>query len=543
MERSRQWRWCVRDQKVGATTTQNDVKNDNDDNGRTKSNNNWGDWIATLASDKWQLLIWARRAVLHGALVVCVINALVMGIVTSIYAQGSDIYGSGIRIHINEDKTRYIRFITWHQVWFRYLQNNPNSYTHETPTPTTTDIGIRRSRFLTYSQIDNNFLVLMHLGINNQTETTGGVGAPGTPVDPNASAKKPQVFMHDIYGELRLAGGIKPTDDGLFWGFGLHYWVGLSRMSMSSTLNYMGNDSPILCWPTIEAADQFVRMLGTYIKGKAAGFDYTFAFDMPFRFGAGNPFTNLPPDTTRTVSNYAANVTTGMLKGYVAYELWEKENRTLPFTVGSYVGTKKVFNIGAGFQWQQRGMWSRTYNPSSRRYDSTNVDYLVLSADVFLDTPLRDGKDPDALTFYAVYYNYNMGRNYIRNIGIMNPVTSTRPTAESPNAFNGAGNAYPLVGTGHGAYMELGYALPGRLQLLPDGALSHIRVQPYVAATLGAFEALNQPYVLPEAGMNLYLEGHHARLNFHYRGRPVYNAARNYQDMRTELVMQAQVYL
>lgn len=91
--------------------------------------------------------------------------------------------------------------------------------------------------------------------------------------------------------------------------------------------------------------------------------------------------------------------------------------------------------------------------------------------------------------------------------------------------------------------MELGYALPGRLQLLPDGALSHIRVQPYVAATLGAFEALNQPYVLPEAGMNLYLEGHHARLNFHYRGRPVYNAARNYQDMRTELVMQAQVYL
>ncbi len=474
--------------------------------------------------------------------VVLIVSALAW-LPLSASAQGSDIYGTGIRIKLNDDGSRYIRFLTWHQIWFRYLQNNPNSYIQEAATPTSFDIGIRRSRFLLHTQIDKDFLVLMHLGINNQTESTGGVGAPGTTVDPNASAKKPQIFFHDIYGELRVAGGNTPTDDGLFWGFGMHYWTGLSRMSMSSTINYMANDSPILGWPTIDATDQFIRMIGTYVKGKALGFDYTFAFDMPFRIGINNAFTNLTRDTTRAASNYSPNQVTGELKGYVAYEFWDKENRTLPFMIGTYVGTKKVLNLGVGFQFQPNGMWTNKYNTSTRRYDTTNTDYRVLAADFFMDLPLQPGKDPDALTVYAAYYNYSMGPNYIRNIGIMNPVTSVRAVAGSPNSFNGGGNAYPLIGTGHGAYTEIGYVFPGRVKLLNDGIFSNTRIQPYVAATYGSFEALNQPYILPEAGFNWFLEGHNARLNFHYRGRPVYDASRNFQETRTEFIMQAQVAL
>jgi hypothetical protein len=479
------------------------------------------------------------QSILAAALLVIVLTWLP----TIAKAQGSDIYGTGIRIKLNDDGSRYIRFLTWHQIWFRYLQTNPNSYIQEAAAPTSFDIGIRRSRFLLHTQIDKDFLVVMHMGINNQTESTGGVGAPGTTVDPTASAKKPQIFFHDIYGELRVTGGNTPTDDGLFWGFGMHYWNGLSRMTMSSTINYMANDSPILCWPTIDATDQFVRMIGTYVKGKALGFDYTFAFDMPFRFGINNVFTNLTRDTTRAASNFSPNQLTGELKGYVAYEFWDKENRTLPFTVGTYVGTKKVLNVGVGFQLQPNGMWTNKYNTQTRRYDTTNTDYRVLSADFFMDLPLQAGKDPDALTVYAAYYNYAMGPNYIRNIGIMNPVTSVRPTAGSPNSFNGGGNAYPLVGTGHGGYAEVGYVFPGRVKLLPDGIFSNTRIQPYLAATYGNFEALNQPYILPEAGFNWFLEGHNARLNFHYRGRPVYDALRNFQETRTEFVMQAQVYL
>ncbi len=484
-----------------------------------------------------------RASQLLRFLTVAALIAYVLSSSLPVLAQGSDLYGTGIRINLNDDKTRYIRFLTWHQIWFRYLQTNPNSYIQEAAVPTSFDIGIRRSRFLLHTQIDKDFLVLMHLGINNQTESTGGVGAPGTTVDPNASAKKPQIFFHDIYGELRVAGGNTPTDDGLFWGFGMHYWNGLSRMSMSSTINYMANDSPVLGWPTIDATDQFIRMIGTYIKGKALGFDYTFAFDMPFRIGVNNTFTNLTRDTTRSASNFSPNQVTGELKGYIAYEFWDKENRTLPFMVGTYVGTKKVLNLGVGFQFQPNGMWTNKYNTSTRRYDTTNTDYRVLAADFFMDLPLQAGKDPDALTVYAAYYNYAMGPNYIRNIGIMNPVTSVRPTATSPNSFNGGGNAYPLVGTGHGGYAEVGYVFPGRVKLLPDGIFSNTRVQPYLAATYGNFEALNQPYILPEAGFNWFLEGHNARLNFHYRGRPVYDALRNFQETRTEFIMQAQVSL
>jgi len=461
-------------------------------------------------------------------------------------AQGSDTYGSGLRINLSEDKTKYIRFITWHQVWFRYMENNPNTFINEASAPTSFDVGLRRSRVLILSQINKDFLVLTHFGINNQTQSTGGLGAPGAPVDPAVGGRKPQVFIHDAWGELRVTGGEKPTDDGLFWGFGLHYWNGLSRMSMSSTLNYMANDAPILNWAEIEAGDQFARMLGTYIKGKVAGFDYTFAVDMPFRVAQGTAFSNLtdlPNEPTRTSSNYAPNQLTAILKGYVAYEFWEKENRALPFTVGSYVGTKRVLNVGAGFQFQPNGMRTRSFNTTTQRYDTSNANLLHLSADVFMDVPLRDGKDPDAITLYGAYYNYNFGKNYLRHVGIMNPATSARATSESPNALSGAGNNHPLIGTGTGGYVEVGYVFPGRAKLLPDGAFSNMRVQPYVAATYCDWEALKTPFVLPEAGVNFYLDGHHCRLNLHYRGRPVYDLNRNYKDMRTELIMQMQAYL
>ncbi|MFN3876037.1 MAG: porin, partial [Flavobacteriales bacterium] len=35
--------------------------------------------------------------------------------------------------------------------------------------------------------------------------------------------------------------------------------------------------------------------------------------------------------------------------GYLMWQFLEQESNVLPFTVGTYVGTKKVFNIGAGF--------------------------------------------------------------------------------------------------------------------------------------------------------------------------------------------------
>lgn len=473
----------------------------------------------------------------------------IVAVPTLLQAQGSDHYGSGVVVKLNDNGSKFLRLITWHQVWTRYMEHNPGSFINLAPTASSWDIGLRRSRFLILGKLSEDVMILSHFGINNQTISTGGVGAPGRTNDnPNEDAKKPQLFLHDAWVEYRVTGGAKPTDDGLFIGTGLHYYNGLSRLSMASTLNFMAIDAPIYNWTTIDAGDQFARMMGIYAKGKALGFDYSFAFDMPFRYGATSTFTQIRTDSAAiaanggalSVSNYSARAVNGMFKGYVAYELFDKENKTLPFTVGSYVGTKKVLNIGVGFQHQPKGMWtsSATINQGVVTRDTSDVAITNIAADAFLDLPLSSEKDPDAITAYGAFYNLNFGKNYIRSIGIMNPATSVTPG----KSFNGAGDNMPTIGTGSIIYGEVGYVLPGRHGIFSDGAFSKMRIQPYAAVTHASFEALKDSYIMPEAGVNFYLDGHNAKLTLHYKARPVFDVAKNFMESKPEVITQAMVY-
>ncbi len=466
-------------------------------------------------------------------------------------AQGSDHYGSGVVVKLNEGGSKYFRFITWSQVWTRYIEHNPGSFIDAAGTASSWDIGLRRSRMLVLGKLSEDVLIVSHFGINNQTISTGGVGAPGrksAAENPNDDGKKPQLFLHDAFVEFRVTGGAKPTDDGLFIGTGLNYCNGLSRMSCASTLNIMTVDAPIFNWTNIDAADQFGRYMGIYAKGKVAGFDYQLTYDMPFRYPVGSAFTAIATDSativktaSQVVSNYSARNVNGMFAAYAAYELFEKENRTLPYTVGSYVGTKKVLNVGAGFQYQPDGMWTATgtaLDSGRIKRDTADVAMKHVAVDVFLDLPLRTDKDPDAITAYAVYYMLNYGKNYVRNIGIMNPATS----ATSGQSFNGSGNAMPLLGTGSIFYTQVGYVLPGRYGIFSDGAFSKMRIQPYVALTHSNFEGLKDPYTMPEAGLNLYLDGHNAKITIHYKARPVYDASKALMYSSPEVITQAMVY-
>ena len=49
-----------------------------------------------------------------------------------------------------------------------------------------------------------------------------------------------------------------------------------------------------------------------------------------------------------------------MYQGYVSWEFLEQESNLLPFNVGTYLGTKRVFNLGGGFFYNQDGMVSRS---------------------------------------------------------------------------------------------------------------------------------------------------------------------------------------
>jgi len=146
-------------------------------------------------------------------------------------------------------------------------------------------MSLRRSRFLVYAQINPNFLILTHFGINNANQVSGGAAGQGAS---GLDGKKPQLFMHDAWVEQRV------YKENLSIGAGLHYWQGPSRMSSASTMNFLAYDANILNWQNIEATDQFARQYGIFAKGKllkSKRIDYRVAINFPFALPKNNTLT------------------------------------------------------------------------------------------------------------------------------------------------------------------------------------------------------------------------------------------------------------
>lgn len=411
---------------------------------------------------------------------------------------------------LNEDGSKYFRLLTWHQVWMRYNENNTGSTRLGEEQSSTVDFGLRRSRFLMFAQLNKRFLIVTHFGINNQNAISGGyLGTDG---------KKPQLYMHDAYLDFTV------FEKYLNVGFGLHYWNGISRMSNASTLNLMTYDAPIFNWATIEATDQFARHIGLFAKGKLGKLDYRLAVNDPFS-------TNTGQAIALDRANYNPQNNKKVYAGYVMYQFLDQESNLLPYMVGTYVGTKKVFNIGAGFHQNSDGMWylKNDGGDTSTAYS----DIFLFSVDAFLDLPLNKDRK-DAITAYVAYYNYDFGPNNVRNIGIMNPANGSTVNASL------RGNAYPVLGTGQILYTQVGY-------LLPDFS-EKVRVQPYVAYSNGNFEGIMDangdkvPVNVIDGGVNFFLDGHNAKFTLNYRSRPDFTDVNDVQG-RSEITLQAMVYL
>lgn len=423
-----------------------------------------------------------------------------------LHAQGSETYGKGIRVNLDESGQKHIRFITWHQIWLRFNENNSGSTRLGEAQNSTTDFGIRRSRFLAIVQLNPRFLILTHFGINNQNAVSGGyLGTDG---------KRPQLYVHDAWTEYRV------VKNYLHIGMGLHYWNGISRMSSASTLNFMNLDAPIFNWATIEATDQFARMLGVYAKGQIGKLDYRLAINDPF-------LTNTAGVIDSARAQYSPRNNKKVYQGYAFWQFWDKESNYLPFTVGSYLGTKKVFNLGAGFLQNSDAMWSKTATG-----DTAYHNQLLLGFDAFLDMPLNKEKGT-ALTVYGVYYNYDFGPNQVRNIGILNPATGGGSLR---------GNAFPLLGTGSIVYAQAGYLFP-KSWLGNKG-----RLQTYLAYSHANFEGVKDasgkvvPVQVLDIGGNYFLDGHHAKITLNYRSRPDFTNV-NALRYRPEITLQTMIYL
>ncbi|MFN4147674.1 MAG: porin [Runella sp.] len=446
-------------------------------------------------------------------------------------------YGPGLKLNINPEGSKYVRFIIWNQMWMRSIQNNPGTMVNGVASEKTFDIGARRLRFLAYAQVSPRYMVLMHVGINNQTFLNGGAsGAIGT--GPYGAGKKPGIFFHDVWNEYAVVPAVNPdtkkvNKNTLYVGAGLHYWWGISRMTSASTLNFLAIDAPIFNWPLIENSDQFARLFGIYAKGKLGKIDYRLNWNKPFA-------TNINVGTNTTIPDNVAVDNNGISKmsygGYASYQFFDQEANVLPFTVGSYVGTKRVFNIGGGFYHQPEGTASHV-GTSIKKHPIS-----LASVDVFADLPFGDKKKNASLTAYSVFYNYNFGPNYLRNIGIMN-VGVPNVAFEGNRAFtntaygNSAGNARPMIGTGQIWYTQAGLLLP-KMTEKPK-----LRIQPFAAYTYKKLEALKKVGNYYDIGSNFYIDGHHAKITVQYSTRPVYTAADKISGNKGDFLVQFQTYL
>jgi hypothetical protein len=452
-------------------------------------------------------------------------------------------YGAGMKVNISPDGSKYLRFIGWAQFWAQYNENNSNTLRNGTPKSDQLAFSIRRARLITLAQLNPRFLMILDLGMENQASISGGI-----PNDPNGPGKRAPVYIHEAVGEYRI-------NKYLSVGAGLNYQTGISRMTAASTANMLAYDIPVVNFPTLDQTDQFGFFLGAYAKGRIGGFDYRVAIDDAMAPSAANT-----PATVRTnAAAFFPRNSNKIYQGYFDYEFFDKEANLLPFSTGTYLGTKKVLNIGAGFHYNADGMFSRpsalpsTLPPDPYAIPYQTHDIKLFGADVFYDAPL-DTASNTALTFYGVYYHYDMGPNYVRNAGVINPGTSIAAPAGFTGATNLYGNALPLIGTGNSLYAQAGLLLPKNL-LGPKAKL-----QPYVAYLHNNLEGLRNPdgtikgVNVYDAGLNLYLDGHNAKITLNYRARPDFSdqsfipanngqATVNSVNYRPEVTLQAQVYL
>ncbi len=387
----------------------------------------------------------------------------------------------GIYLHANEDSSQYIKFTFLNQVWLRYGEYNagtlsPNGDLQDKGF----DIGLRRTRIQLFGNVYKNTFIYMQMGINN--------------FSPNGQ-RKPGIFFHDALIEHAVIG------KKLSLGAGLTGWNGLSRYSSASIGTILSMDAPLFAQSTNDRTDQFLRKLGVYAKGQISKLDYRISVTTPMAIqqsGKAQPLS--------LQSNYNLEAPNPQLGGYFGWDFFEQESNLTPYATGSYLGTKKVLKIGAGFQFQKDAMWNRELSGDTVRHNMENF-----AADVFLDYPL-DSDRKDAVTFYFGQYWFGFGPNYIQNIGAMNPVTGS-----NGSSLNGGGTAAPILGTGNMSYTQLGY-------LLPVGLTGEtIRLQPYGALTQANFQALDESLWLYDIGINLFKNGHSNKITFNYQNRPVYS--------------------
>lgn len=387
-----------------------------------------------------------------------------------------------LKFKLDANGSQYVKASFLNQVWIRFNENNPGTKVDGYNESETFDIGLRRTRIQLFGQLSERVFFYSQFGTNNLSYNT---------------ERKQGLFVHDAVGEFKVA------NDYLSIGSGLTGWSGLSRFASPAVGSILTLDAPLYQQATNDVNDQFLRKFSIYAKGKINKLDYRLAITKPMsivkstiqglQIAENSFFSPLPPKL--------------QYQAYAMFQFLEKESNLTPYNAGSYLGKKNVFNVGAGFIYQPDAMWHKDHSG----IDTISSDLSLMSVDVFFDHILNVQKK-NALTAYASMSSNDYGLNYIRNIGVMNPANGNTDV----DVLNGAGNAFPAIGTGSTAYAQLGY-------LFRDSLLHKMgTIQTFVAMQYSEFDLLDDPMLMYELGFNWLLDGHNSKLSFNYQSRPVF---------------------
>ncbi|MDG1804394.1 porin [Flavicella sp.] len=395
-----------------------------------------------------------------------------------------------------QKKEEFKPIIKWNlsgQIWLRYSDLNDGSEINGEQTTSYTDVSIRRLRIPISSQVTPKIFLYSIIGGNNY----------------NMKNTEMKIGILDLYAEYSFAKYLEV-------GIGKSGWQGLNRWNIRSSSTLMGLDSPLFTLNTVEKNDDLGRQYGVWFKGQAARFDYRLTFNKP----------DLVATAPSGSIDFANNRPRLKTSAYVKYQFFEHESNKSAYQVGTYMQNKKVFNIGAGFQYQEKAMSNG--NASDENTEFYDMEHWAV--DSFLNLPMAN---KDAITAYLGYYYYGFGKGYLRNVGANN-ITS------GGDVFTGSGVAFPMIGTGGSIYMQFGYAFE-KTKILGEEMI----IQPNISIQHSDWDALEQNMTVYDFNVNFMINGKHSnKISLGYQLRPIFDATTLKQkDAKGMAVLQYQIAL
>ncbi|ANQ50829.1 hypothetical protein KMW28_19380 [Flammeovirga yaeyamensis] len=422
------------------------------------------------------------------------------------YQKTVDVFKRGIRLDLNKDKTSYFKFILGLQSWWRYGETNPGTINNVSKEPIDhySDFAMRRIRTMFYLNVENKYLLFAQIGATS---------------DGTYSNIFQNVYFHDFQGQIRIA----PKN---YFGSGLHFWQGLSRLSRVGSNNYLILDNPGFNFPEVNRTDAIVRQMGFFFRGVTLGkLGYQVSLNQPLitpDAGAptvgGRPMSkeemldyansNTPPAGVQEGNTYLLRQTNYNVNGYFYWQFWDIESQSVSgASQMNYFGQKRVFNIGAGFQYQPGG--TATYiKDANGDWGLQENDITKIAVDAFLSMPL--GHNGGGITAYGVFYNYQYGSNYLRTANVLGGFATG---GDSPQ---GAGFASYSHGTGNIFHTEIGYTLPKSIYN------SEKKIQPFIGFSWKDLEGLDEASWHGDFGANWAIIGQNVKVSAAYSLRPVY---------------------